>query len=400
MLPFTPTAKILLNGLKLAIGVLVYFIPFLILSEAIGLLANFFYWTKIGWFATLIFNLLAFIRNISFAVGILAVLLILPILIITYDQRKTIADFFRVNHILKSIAQNLQTLATFFVLSVLAIFIAKEITCSGVGLHSGKKIEMTLLPQPANSGVRFETGNSSHRRIIDLNPKRVVATGLATTLGDSSCRVSTVEHLLAALWGLEIDNLLIRLEGEEIPIMDGSAFDFIVALHGFDIGVGKSPLEQIHLRGAHDGTLTLADELNALARALGTLIELAGQRFHGEHGGAGSFRKGARRDIGLRLAEHGGNAAVEQVGSYALRIVAVDQAQAGESLDAQNGAQLMGQLLGLNVEAGLFFHVDSRNHADAFLNRPMPCSSAVLRASRTRAGGLRARRASGPVRGG
>ena len=72
MLPFTPTAKILLNGLKLAIGVLVYFIPFLILSEAIGLLANFFYWTKIGWFATLIFNLLAFIRNISFAVGILA----------------------------------------------------------------------------------------------------------------------------------------------------------------------------------------------------------------------------------------------------------------------------------------------------------------------------------------
>ena len=124
MLPFTPTAKILLNGLKLAIGVLVYFIPFLILSEAIGLLANFFYWTKIGWFATLIFNLLAFIRNISFAVGILAVLLILPILIITYDQRKTIADFFRVNHILKSIAQNLQTLATFFVLSVLAIFIA------------------------------------------------------------------------------------------------------------------------------------------------------------------------------------------------------------------------------------------------------------------------------------
>lgn len=124
MLPFTPTAKILLNGLKLAIGVLVYFIPFLILSGVIGLLANFFYWTKIGWFATLIFNLLAFIRNISFAVGILAVLLILPILIITYDQRKTIADFFCVNHILKSIAQNLQTLATFFVLSVLAIFIA------------------------------------------------------------------------------------------------------------------------------------------------------------------------------------------------------------------------------------------------------------------------------------
>ena len=63
MLPFTPTAKILLNGLKLAIGVLVYFISFLIFSGVIGLLANFFYWTKIGWFATLIFNLLAFDRD-------------------------------------------------------------------------------------------------------------------------------------------------------------------------------------------------------------------------------------------------------------------------------------------------------------------------------------------------
>ncbi len=124
MLPFTPTVKIFLNGLWLAIGVLIYFIPFLILSGALGLLANFFYWTEIGWFSTLIFNLLVFIRNISFLVGILTLLLILPILIITYDQRKSIADFFRVNHILKSIAQNLQTLATFFVLSVLAIFIA------------------------------------------------------------------------------------------------------------------------------------------------------------------------------------------------------------------------------------------------------------------------------------
>ena len=126
--------------------------------------------------------------------------------------------------------------------------IKKEITCSGVGLHSGKKIEMTLLPQPANSGVRFETGNSSHRRIIDLNPKRVVATGLATTLGDSSCRVSTVEHLLAALWGLEIDNLLIRLEGEEIPIMDGSAVDFVTLLHRVGIKELRSPRRVLRIR--------------------------------------------------------------------------------------------------------------------------------------------------------
>ncbi len=80
--------------------------------------------------------------------------------------------------------------------------IKKEIPCSGIGLHSGKTIEMTLVPQPANSGVRFEVGTSARRRILDLDPKRVIATGLATTLGDASCRVSTVEHLLAALWGL------------------------------------------------------------------------------------------------------------------------------------------------------------------------------------------------------
>ncbi len=126
--------------------------------------------------------------------------------------------------------------------------IKKEVTCSGIGLHSGKTIKMTLVPQPANSGVRFETGRSARRRIIDLNPKRVIATGLATTLGDDSCRVSTVEHLLAALWGLEIDNLLIRLEGEEVPIMDGSAARFVSLLHSAGIKELRAPRRMLRIR--------------------------------------------------------------------------------------------------------------------------------------------------------
>ncbi len=105
--------------------------------------------------------------------------------------------------------------------------IKKEIICSGVGLHSGKNIYMTLVPQPANSGVRFEVFYGGRRRILKLNPKQVVGTGLATILGDGNCHVSTIEHLLATFQGLQIDNVLVRIEGQEVPIMDGSATQFV-----------------------------------------------------------------------------------------------------------------------------------------------------------------------------
>ncbi|MDX8409967.1 MAG: UDP-3-O-acyl-N-acetylglucosamine deacetylase [Mariprofundales bacterium] len=101
----------------------------------------------------------------------------------------------------------------------------RAIHCSGIGLHSGKKIDLTLAPAPENSGVTFtRTGNSE---VIPARSEFVVDTRLCTTLGRGGVTISTVEHLLSALAGLGVDNARIEVNGGEVPIMDGSAAPFV-----------------------------------------------------------------------------------------------------------------------------------------------------------------------------
>ncbi len=116
--------------------------------------------------------------------------------------------------------------------------IRKEIRFDGIGLHTGVKTSVRLLPAPPNHGLIFE------RIDIPLSPKinahydSVVCTRLATTLGsaeDPRVRISTVEHLLAALFGSGITNVLIQVEGPEIPILDGSASGFLDGI--WDTGI-------------------------------------------------------------------------------------------------------------------------------------------------------------------
>lgn len=108
--------------------------------------------------------------------------------------------------------------------------IKKRISCSGVGLHSGKKVNLTLRPAAEDSGILFHVKSAYGTRDISPEPTAVIATGLATTLGRDGVAVATVEHLLAALRGLDIDNIHIDAEGGEIPIMDGSAAPFAMLL--------------------------------------------------------------------------------------------------------------------------------------------------------------------------
>lgn len=107
----------------------------------------------------------------------------------------------------------------------------KEIKCSGIGLHSGQKVEMVLKPASADSGIVFALQGPAGRKLIAPTPSGVVGTGLATTLGSGDAKVSTVEHLLAALVGLEVDNVLIEVQGEEIPILDGSAAVYVFLIN-------------------------------------------------------------------------------------------------------------------------------------------------------------------------
>jgi UDP-3-O-[3-hydroxymyristoyl] N-acetylglucosamine deacetylase len=117
----------------------------------------------------------------------------------------------------------------------------KEIRCSGVGLHSGQKVEMVLKPAPADTGVVFSLLTRNGRQFVVPEPERVIGTGLATTLGSERAKVSTVEHLLAALVGLEVDNVIVEVDGEEIPILDGSASVYVYLVNSAGIRVLNCP---------------------------------------------------------------------------------------------------------------------------------------------------------------
>lgn len=112
--------------------------------------------------------------------------------------------------------------------------IRRAVTCSGIGLHGGKQVHMALHPAPADSGIVFHIHTDQGVRRVSPSPDAVMTTELATTLGTpdngrGKAAVSTVEHVLATVRGLSIDNLAIHVEGGEIPIMDGSASAFVNA---------------------------------------------------------------------------------------------------------------------------------------------------------------------------
>lgn len=100
------------------------------------------------------------------------------------------------------------------------------IRCTGIGLHSGKAITLTMRPAVANHGIVFVRTDLDRPVSIPAKSEFVVDTALATTLGRDGVRVATVEHLLAALSGLGIDNVRLEIDGPEVPIMDGSAAPF------------------------------------------------------------------------------------------------------------------------------------------------------------------------------
>lgn len=105
--------------------------------------------------------------------------------------------------------------------------IKKSVTLSGVGLHTGVETNMTFLPAKPEHGIKFQRIDLEGQPIVDADVDNVVDLSRGTTIEQSGARVSTVEHTLAALVGMEIDNVLIQLDGPEAPIMDGSSRQFV-----------------------------------------------------------------------------------------------------------------------------------------------------------------------------
>ncbi|MEY2651412.1 MAG: hypothetical protein RLZZ321_504 [Bacteroidota bacterium] len=106
----------------------------------------------------------------------------------------------------------------------------QSIVFEGVGLHTGEKVRLEILPAPANHGYKFQRVDLENQPIIKADADLVVATDRGTTLEQNGARVYTTEHVLAALYGCQVDNALIQINAPEIPIMDGSALPFVKAI--------------------------------------------------------------------------------------------------------------------------------------------------------------------------
>ena len=125
--------------------------------------------------------------------------------------------------------------------------LAEKVTCSGKGLHSGAIVALTLRPGRANTGVVFVRSDLNGAEIPAI-PSSVRSIYRATTLGCGRATVATVEHLLAALYALEIDNVRVELDGPEVPVLDGSAAPFVGLIRQAGVFRQREPRARLRIR--------------------------------------------------------------------------------------------------------------------------------------------------------
>ncbi len=134
--------------------------------------------------------------------------------------------------------------------------IAEKISCTGIGLHSGTPVQLTLHPARRDTGVVFVRSDGSRMIEVPARVAQVGSTQLATTLGTGAEAFGTVEHLLAAIYGLGIDNIRVEMDGPEVPVMDGSAASFVFLLRAaglFEQGGPRRVLRVRHPIEVRDG---------------------------------------------------------------------------------------------------------------------------------------------------
>ena len=124
----------------------------------------------------------------------------------------------------------------------------RDVSIDGVGLHSGKQVNMRILPALPNSGIQFKRIDIPKNNIIIPSVFNVTSATLCTTISNEyGVKISTIEHLMAALFGLGIDNAMIELNNEEVPILDGSAKIFIEKIKSAGIKESNIPIKIISI---------------------------------------------------------------------------------------------------------------------------------------------------------
>ena len=126
--------------------------------------------------------------------------------------------------------------------------ISKKISIGGEGLHTGNLVEINLLPAQPNTGILFKRIDLNNNNIVIPTFENVIDTTLCTTLSNEhGTKVSTVEHLMGALYGLGIDNLIVELNSQELPILDGSAKIFVEKILSAGIKSSSTPIKLIKI---------------------------------------------------------------------------------------------------------------------------------------------------------
>ncbi len=122
----------------------------------------------------------------------------------------------------------------------------KKISLSGVGLHSGNNVNIKLVPQRPNTGIYFKRTDLVSNNIIYPSVFNVSSASYCTKISNEhGASVSTIEHLMAALYGKGIDNLLIEIDAEEVPILDGSSKNFVEAIDSAGFEISDQPIKII-----------------------------------------------------------------------------------------------------------------------------------------------------------
>ena len=120
---------------------------------------------------------------------------------------------------------------------------------TGIGLHSGQTVNISINPSEPNTGIIFKRVDLKNNNLIFPSFANVTNTSLNTTISnDFGVRVSTIEHLMGALFGLGIDNALIEIDNEEVPILDGSAKEFIEKLITSGLKQSEVPIKIIKIK--------------------------------------------------------------------------------------------------------------------------------------------------------
>lgn len=136
--------------------------------------------------------------------------------------------------------------------------VKEEVSISGAGIHTGEFVTLTIKPAQANFGIQFQRTDLPEKPLIKADVDNVVETNRSTTLEANGGRVSTVEHLMAALMGMQIDNALIEINGGEVPILDGSAGQFVEYLT--KAGTEQQKEEKIYYNIHHNISLVDNDK--------------------------------------------------------------------------------------------------------------------------------------------